>query len=263
MSQSHPVPDGQPAGAVRVAQAGSFAEQYGWAPQPPPQPVPTPPGPGRRSPAAKVGAALVTVVAALAGFVGVRWVTTGLLPAFAPAAVATNAAGTDHSGDLRSLLLARPAGARACANLPTSDEQLTAEQEAAVSNPDKPTARAVSLKKSGFRRGALRCWIAADNTVVLVSLLQFDTVAHAVTYNVLNQRAVAHDYGKGTDVDAAAGVPGARVFRGPPQPQLPGYAVIDVMAQRGDIVVDIGLAQPGTVAPATINEAIRGQYDRL
>jgi hypothetical protein len=241
----------------------NFQQAYPPAPVPPPAPASR----GRLGRALTVG--FVMAVAFTGGSVLARHripdlhLATGLPPPAAtnPAVLPTNAAGADHGGDLRRLLPARPAGVRNCDGMPTKDEQLTVEQAASID--EQPADNAAFFKSVGFRRGVLRCWLGADSGLVIVVLFQFDTVAHAVEFDARNQKRVAAKYGVGSDIDPAVGVPGAHWFRGPPDRRLPGYTVINVFAQRGDIVVDIALAQPTTVPTPKINEAIQAQYNRL
>ena len=224
--------------------------------------APAPPAPPRRRRVRVVLSVILAVVGAIAGKTAVRWVVYQALPV--KPSYSVNAAGTDHSGDLRLLLPTAPAQSQSCIDqAPGGDEQITLEEEAAGTE-KHPEVRLAVLRNLAYQRGAARCWVEPDGTLTYVGLMQFDTPAHAAEYNRANIAAGSRDWGVARSLDGNGGIPGGAGFAAKPQKLPPGYAGMDAFAQRGDVVMDVGFAQPGTsVAKDAVVALAQQQYGRL
>jgi hypothetical protein len=215
----------------------------------------------RRSAGTLLAAILIIAgVAAYAGQGAVRSAISSLTSG--DGIYSVNAAGTGHSGDLRRLLPAAAAQSRSCSTLlPGRDEQLNLSQESAIGK--QPDIRKPMLKKLGYLRGAARCWVEPDGSLVAVDLLKFDTPDHAAEYHKTNMAGVTQVSGASGSLDGVGGVPGGMWFASKADAFVPGYTVVNGFAQRGDIVMVVGYAPTGATPRTSIAELARQQYGRL
>jgi hypothetical protein len=85
--------------------------------------------------------------------------------------------GPDFTGDLRELLLPRPAGTDPWEDFPSKDGNLDLQTTAELfQDPDQMKS---DLNDQHYRRGAVMHWTASDRTDVLIILFQFEDASDA------------------------------------------------------------------------------------
>ncbi len=171
-----------------------------------------------------------------------------------------NAAGTDHSGDLRRLLLKMPADARAWQQDGITDETMTLDQVASTRS--KPEAMAGQLRRYDFSDGAARCWARRDARDVCVQLLRFKSALRASQFLQFFNSGVA-------DINADRGgrfadVPGGAWFVNPEADKY-GKVYSETSGQRGDIVIFAFCWEPAPKESVVqiVQETTKQQYDLL
>ncbi len=163
----------------------------------------------------------------------------------------------DHSGDLRRLLVPAPADSRPWEQPIGTDEQLSLDGYAAL----RWQGVDEQLRRLGYQRGAVRCWVLPSGALVDVALLRFDSGVHAAQYVEVEKRTFTSGY---TDGSAAPvpDVPGGALFAGLIT-DSDGYRVAIAIAARGDVMVEVVVARRAELDPSVINRLMREQYDRL
>jgi hypothetical protein len=168
-------------------------------------------------------------------------------------------AGPTHPGDLRTFLVAKPSGARDCANQEGTNENLSLDQAAQLSS--NPSARKQTLQQYDYTKGAVRCWVSADKTTVDLRLYQFDSPTNAHGFFTDNVDATSDGYDSGNITDVT-GVPGGKSFGIPKDSD--GYASVISIGLKGDVVLVVALAQqPGKYDVTVSNALLKQLYDKL
>jgi hypothetical protein len=117
-----------------------------------------------------------------------------------------NPGGSDFTGDLRTLLLPRPAGANPWQDFPTSDGNLDLDTAAELFQ--DPDAVKKDLTTMHFRRGAANHWTADDIDVLLI-LFQFESREDAEEFLASTERDGIEDHDARGDF---GGVPGSLTY---------------------------------------------------
>ncbi|RKN27271.1 hypothetical protein [Micromonospora musae] len=162
----------------------------------------------------------------------------------------------DHSGDLREFLVTAPVGSTFNAEVQASDGQLSVSQVTQLI--DAGPADVFTLL--GMRSAVMGGWVEPDGVSVTVTLIQFssddDASGFLYTYGLRTQERT------GSDSTEIPGLQGAHSFVDAARDDKDRVRV-DGVAQRGDVVLLITEAQPGTTDVARVNTLLRSQYDRL
>lgn len=168
---------------------------------------------------------------------------------------ATSAPGVAiHTGDLRSYLLAVPAGATA---EPVGDDgTITLDEDAATTG--NPAKRKSTLLGYGFKGEAGRAWSAAGGSEVEIVLIQFDSPVNAGDYITDAEGSSAVEFSN----FPVAALPGADVFIDPTT-EHDGSIEVEGTANEGDVAILIFDTQKTPGSPDAVATLLRAQHDAL
>ncbi len=159
-----------------------------------------------------------------------------------------------HTADLRSYLLAVPAGATA---EPVGDDgTITLDQDAA--NTGNPAKRKSTLIGYGFVGEAARMWSAADGSEVEIVLIQFNSTVNAVDYVTDAEGNSAVEFSN----FPVAGLPGADVFIDPTT-EHDGTIQVEGNSNEGDVAILIFDTEKTPGSPDTVATLLKAQHDAL
>jgi hypothetical protein len=173
-------------------------------------------------------------------------------------------------GDLRKLLVSRPAGA-VDAELGYGEEGWLAPYELAADT-GAPEEMLSYVLEHGLRRTAFTSWSEQDSsatgTVILIYLFQFRNDATAGSVDYLESEQVATVVGAGGDVRSvplAGSADGRAYFPGEPYEEAglpPVYQAIAI-ARRGDIVMEVHQMDSSPIEEADLTKLAERQLERL
>lgn len=162
--------------------------------------------------------------------------------------------GAKLDGDLRDLLLAKPAGAKDDALIPARD-WLTIGDLAEYFR--KPDGEFTALNAEHFRRAARAVWVAADGTRVEIDLVQFRSGDDAGTYFAAEGFAV--DASSPTVAGTGTGYLGWYDAKGR-DGMFTGYGLV----RHGDVVEQVFLdRKQGPPSTDDVMKVTKEQADRL
>ncbi|HKT04508.1 MAG TPA: hypothetical protein VJT31_33755, partial [Rugosimonospora sp.] len=249
---------------------GAPPGQPGWPAQPYPYPYQQPAAP--QAPARRnnrvvlflvlgiVAALLVCGGLATATVFVVRGQNSGSTRASGPTP-APAASGKTHTGDLRTYLVAKPAGARDWQQPLGTDEKLSRDQEAQLSVTDSQS-RLSRLNMYNFVDGAVRTWDGTNGDVVAVRLLRFDNPGDAEGFYQADASESMSAFGM-TNVSPIDGVDEGLRFANPTVDSV-GYIHYYSEARNGDVVALLIVGQHTSQGvPAPVDQLFKQQYDRL
>jgi hypothetical protein len=158
-----------------------------------------------------------------------------------------------YTGDLRRLLLARPATAQAADDPIGSDGVLSLDQAAQITHPqDESKAKLVAF---GYQRGAIVQW-REGNAEVLIRLFQFASARNAQGYQNALDGTFTPDF-----FDEADQLVGGHVYVSK-HPLDPRGFLASATAARGSLLMIVTRYQPTTVTGPITDLASR-QYAGL
>jgi hypothetical protein len=169
------------------------------------------------------------------------------------------AAPVSHQGDLRSYLIAAPAGSQPWPHPLGTHRKLSLRQVANLSTDSK--ARRRTLTKDHFTRGAVQSWTKGA-TWVDVRLYQFASAADAQSFFRRDIEASSRTTPT-ADQSRVGNIPEARAFADP-KPDSDGYVSVIVIGVKGDVVFLVDSAQHSkTTHLAMPDRLMREQYGKL
>ncbi|MFK4112140.1 hypothetical protein [Streptomyces sp. NPDC002176] len=175
-------------------------------------------------------------------------------------------AAQDHQvkvdGDLRELLLKKPAGTRANPAIESDDGRLGLTAYAELYT--KPDVAFRDLLGDEFRRAAVTGWIEAGDRTVEIRLVQFRQVEEQTA---VDRAADARHWAADDAHTRSWPVPGTGdgelfVHDRPDSRFGPGYQA-EAHAWRGDIVLEMWVYGPKPIPPTRVRELARQQMERL
>jgi hypothetical protein len=228
-----------------------------------------PPAPPRRRAGLVLGIAGLAVVAVLAALGAFALVSrqeknnnpTAGSPTVSPTAGASTPAPaqTDFFGDLRTLLLSRPANASAYDKPLSKDGTLTADQIAQL-YPNPNDVKQI-LTNDGFESAAVAQWVASDNSSVEIKLYAFagddgayawsNAEAHAYTDD-----ATLHDESPINGIDASTLVVD-------PTPDSDGYILTVAIAVQHNVAMKIFVYQARKATESVTIQLAQQQFARI
>jgi hypothetical protein len=171
-----------------------------------------------------------------------------------------NAAGSDHSGDLRQLVVPAPPDSKPWGDdAPGTDGLLSLDQAAGRSTDTQTMSQ--MLQRYGFKRGAVRAWLRPDGAALIVKVLQFDSPAHASQFADHVQAGTRKESGA-MNITSIPGVPGGMSFTNPDN-DANGYVSAQALASRGDTYFVVAVGQLPPLDIQNLYTLTREQYDRL
>jgi hypothetical protein len=167
---------------------------------------------------------------------------------------------TKFTGDLRTLLLAKPAGAKSIeADQGSPDGTLTIDQLAQTYG--NPAAAATWLKRVGYQRGIIRGWEERRGYQVFDAIYQFDTEGHCLTW----MTDVAASYTEREELESTGNLENIYAGRYYVDKKLLNqrlrltYAVL----YRGAIAVALYIYTPINADLEYVKKLAQDQFDRL
>jgi hypothetical protein len=179
-------------------------------------------------------------------------------PSAAASASPTPDAGPTHGGDLRTFLVGLPSGLKKCPNEEGTNNALSLDQAANLST--DPAKRRQELQNYGFKDGAVRCWLAANGSVVDVRLYRFGSTANASDFFDADISGTSPDY-SADNITQVPGVPGGKSFANPVK-SSDGYVRVISIGRSGDVVLVIAVAQTTLDVKSAENLLVQ-QYQKL
>lgn len=188
--------------------------------------------------------------------------------AAAPAAPLT--AADDHlvktDGDLRKLLLERPAGAKDSDLAEGEDGWMSLAEYA--SDFEEPDHVFRDMSTNDFRRAAVARWSSGSHTETALHLLQFRDETHAYAVEMLEdqQEYMPLDKYAGNAGTAIPGDSDGHVWVYSKPETKEGYEPVYVargLARRGDIVMEVWVLSSEPISTATILDVSKRQLERL
>ena len=179
-------------------------------------------------------------------------------PATTPSAIAVAPPPPLFDGDLRTLLLPKPANARFVAGRPSSGGVVSIEQvvEGFAAGPEM----AADLRSLGFRRGATATWLDSKGYGVFVDLYQFDGESHALDFLLSTQGG----YDEADELQSTAYVDNIVRGRWFVDKKLPGMKQqMSGLFHRGAIWAQIVVYCPTKPDVKILLKLIQDQYGRL
>lgn len=164
------------------------------------------------------------------------------------------------SGDLRTLLLDRPASATETL-APGADPAGTLSIDEIAANGTDVAAARSALLAAGFKQGAEVSWVEADGTWVGVFLYQFGSPAKATEYSQSLQAGFESNPLFGAPVDIA-GTIGGQVFQRTSISDNKRW-FSDAVFARNDITVELFVTGPVKHLPAKPADLAEAQYALL
>ena len=161
-----------------------------------------------------------------------------------------------YTGDLRQLLLARPATAQLLTDPISADGMLSLDQAAKITHPEAEAK--LQLQAFGFQRGAVAQWRDGDAEVT-IWLFQFASTNSALGYRDALDETFAPSF---FDRPAApAGLAGGHVYVSKRALDERGF-LGTATAVRGDLLLIVTRYQPTSVA-GPITDLATSQYAHL
>jgi hypothetical protein len=180
-------------------------------------------------------------------------------PSTAASASPTPDAGPTHGGDLRTFLVGLPSGLKKCPNEEGTNNALNLDQAAKLSSDEDK--RRQELQEYKFLDGAVRCWVAANGSVVDVRLYRFDSTSNASDFFDADINGTSPGY-TADDITPVAGVPGAKTFAKPDKDSN-GYTRVISIGRNGDVVLVIAMAETTAVDIKPAEDLLVQQYQKL
>jgi hypothetical protein len=180
-------------------------------------------------------------------------------PSAAASASPTPDAGPTHTGDLRTYLLGLPSGLKKCSNEEGTNNALNLDQAAKLSSDE--TKRRQELQQYKFTDGAVRCWVAANGSVIDVRLYRFDSTANASDFFDADIGGTSPGYSS-DNITSVSGVPGGKSFASPTKDSN-GYTRVISIGLRGDVVLVIAMAQTTALDVKSAENLLVQQYQKL
>jgi hypothetical protein len=282
--QPPPKPDGAPS-----YQRGAASVPSG-PPSPPPAEIAVPgqypPPPGGPSPQtlpfgmprrrrgllmtlAAFGLVLLVAGGGVLGFMAVRGLRGGLAaddPGPTPAATTTAAPsptaeptkGPAHfAGDLRDLLIDRPAGSSRWSDFPSEDGSMTVDQMVAAF--DDWDELGDKLRSLNYERGAAMHWTRRGGEAALVLLFQFDNEEHANEFALWTHEGDIEGYEERREF---GDIPGS-VHLVAEEPDQDGDTSAIMISSKREIVSYVTVWHPDRLDLRRATDLAAGQHQRL
>ncbi|MHC3469061.1 hypothetical protein ACYF6T_10125 [Streptomyces sp. 7R007] len=167
-------------------------------------------------------------------------------------------------GDLRTLLLKKPAGARKAEWLGGSDGWMDLADYA--ESYDKPAGAFGDLISAEFRRAALTGWDVGSHRTVEIRLVQYRQLESTEAADAVDNAQYWAGKGGGTDSWPLPGTGSGQVYvQTRPHTEagyLPTYTA-EAHAYRGDIAMEMWITDTRPVTKATIMDLAKRQMERL
>ncbi|MFJ5264182.1 hypothetical protein ACIQAC_27335 [Streptomyces sp. NPDC088387] len=167
-------------------------------------------------------------------------------------------------GDLRKLLLKRPAGAKEADWLPSSDGWMDMATYAGFYT--EPGARFSSLVTDEFRRAAVAGWEVGNSYTVEIRLVQFRQEESVAAADAVSSHQSWADADTKGDSWTIPGTDDGMAYVHADPVQDPGYEPLyaaEAHAWRGDIAMEIWIYGDRPLAKKTVMDLAERQMERL
>jgi hypothetical protein len=165
--------------------------------------------------------------------------------------------GTDFTGDLRPLLVPRPAGANPWENFASSDGTLDLDTAASLFQDEDAVKK--DLSELNFERGAANHWSTQDRVDVLIILFQFESDDNAEDFVDSTEKDGIEDH---DEQGTFGGVAGSLTFVASKADENGKRSVIFV-SRQGNIVSQVVVWRPGEVDLEGSTQLAVTQHQRL
>ncbi|MFQ6141488.1 hypothetical protein ACLMNJ_00235 [Streptomyces seoulensis] len=167
-------------------------------------------------------------------------------------------------GDLRKLLVERPAGAQDADSAPGQDGWL--DQAAYAEQYTQPSGVFIDLARDGFRRSAVTSWQVGETHTVDVVLTQFRQEENPAAKNWTELVRKSNQDGGGIRSWLIPGTGEGRVYVHDTPDQDPGYLPVytaRAYGWRGDISMEISIDDDKPISKAEIMNLAKSQMGKL